>query len=295
MSSDMELRHMRYFVAVAEARNFRRAAEGLRIAQPALSARIKALETELSVRLFDRTTRSVNLTAAGRLFLDEARTVLAAAAKAEQRVRAAQGGMGGSLRVGVIAPTANAWLAAILRKFRDRFPGVELSLFDLSSTEQLRRLRERELDVGLLRPPVGHPELESRLVEESYYVLAAPAGHRLARLKTLRWEDFHGEGLVLVHPTQQHGYYDAFMETCGKAGAKPYVAQYAHDIQTKLWLISAGFGVAPTTATIGEIKRPGLVLRPLPGGLPPVHTLLVWRKEDTSALVGNFVGSFSVR
>ena len=156
----MELRHLRYFVAVAEELNFRRAAERLHLAQPALSSQIKALEEELDVRLFERTTRVVRLTQAGRLFLNEARGVLGAAAQAEQLARKAEHGIVGTLRVGVIAPAASPWLARALRHFHQRFPGVQLSLSEITSTEQLRRLRLGELDAGFLRPPVGSPDLE---------------------------------------------------------------------------------------------------------------------------------------
>lgn len=284
----MELRHLRYFVAVAETLSFRRAADRLRLAQPALSSQIKSLEHELGTRLLDRTTRSVRLTPAGRVLLDEARTVLAATVQAERRAREAAHGLAGTLRLGVIAPTANAWLAGILRRFRQSFPAVQLSLFDLTSTEQLRRLHEGELDAGLLRPPVTWPELDYQFVEESHQVLALPAGHPLARKRALNWKVFDGADLVLIQPEAQHGYYDAFLAQCAKAGAKPRPAQYANDIQTKLWLISAGFGIAPTTATLAEVKRPGLVFRPLPPGLPPVRTVLAWRRQDDSPLMTQF-------
>jgi DNA-binding transcriptional LysR family regulator len=288
----MELRHLRYFAAVAEEQNFRRAAERLRVAQPALSAQVKALEDELGVHLLERTTRSVKLTHAGRVFLEETRAVLAAAARAERRAKRAEQGLVGTLRLGIIAPAANAWLAEILRNFRRLFPRVQLSMSDLTSVEQLRRLRSGELDVGLLRPPVGLPELEYRFVEQSRQVLAAPSGHRLARKHQLAWKDFDGEELVMLHPTQQHGYYDAFLAACARAGAKPRPLHYAYDIQTKMWLIAAGFGVAPTTATLAEVKRPGLVYRPLPPGLPPVQTVLAWRRGDDSPMVANFVACF---
>jgi DNA-binding transcriptional LysR family regulator len=288
----MELRHLRYFVAVAEELNFRRAAERLHLAQPALSAQVKNLEDELGVKLFQRTTRSVLLTQGGKLFLDDARVVLAAAVQAEQRARRAGAGLAGTLRVGMIAPIANAWLAGKLRPFRQKFPGVQLSLFDLTSTEQLRRLRTGELDAGLLRPPVGFPELAHELVEESWQVLAFPAGHRLAKVRKLKWKDFDGEGLVMMHPGVQHGYYDAFLAACAKDGAKPFPAQYANDVQTKMWLISAGFGIAPTTATLRKVKRPGLLFRPLPPGLPRVQTVLTWRRDDDSPVLKKFIEHF---
>src|SRR5215469_6404917 len=163
----MELRHLRYFVAVADELSFRGAAEKLHMAQPPLSAQIKALEEELKVKLLERTTRSVRLTHAGQVFLQEARTVLAASAQAEQRAREAQHGLAGALRLGIIAPVAGAWLAGVLRRFRQRFPAVQLSLFDLTSTEQLRRLHCQELDVGLLRPPINFPDLDFRFIGES--------------------------------------------------------------------------------------------------------------------------------
>jgi|SRR6185369_5482291 DNA-binding transcriptional LysR family regulator len=288
----MELRHLRYFVAVAEQLSFRGAAEKLNMAQPPLSAQIKGLEDELRVQLLERDTRNVRLTHAGEVFLEQARAVLALAATAEQRAREAEQGVVGTLRVGIIAPSANAWLAAILRKFRRQYSGVQLSLFDLTSTEQLRRLRIGELDVGLLRPPVSFPELDYKFVDESRQILALPAGHPLARKRKLEWADFHNQELVLMHPNEQHGYYDPFFARCAKAGAHPRPVQYANDIQTKMWLISAGFGIAPTTATLSEVKRPGLVFRPLPAGLPPVRTILVWRRDDDSPVVTHFRSCF---
>ena len=96
----------------------------------------------------------------------------------------------------------------------------------------------------------------------------------------------------MLHPSLQHGYYDAFLAACTRAGARPRPVQFANDIQTKLWLISAGFGVAPTTATFAQVKRPGLIFRPLPPGLPPVQTVLVWRRKDESPALANFLASF---
>ena len=151
----MELRHLRYFVAVAEELNFRRAAEWLRVAQPAVSAQIKSLEGKLGVRLFERTTRSVLLTQAGRVFLDEARSVLGAAAQAEQSAHKAHHGIVGTLRLGVIAPAASPRLANVLRHFHQSFPGVQLALMELTSSEQLRRLRAGRTGFRLAAP-AGH-------------------------------------------------------------------------------------------------------------------------------------------
>jgi DNA-binding transcriptional LysR family regulator len=291
----MELRHLRYFVAVAEELSFRRAAEKLHLAQPPLSSQIKDLEHELGAQLFERSTRSVKLTAAGKIFLTEARAVLQAAQRAAQNVRNAHHGLIGPLRIGVLAPSATPRLARILNAYRQKFPGVQFSLSELTSTEQLQRLREDQLDVGLLRPPVLFPELEFLFLEASPMVLAAPVGHRLARPRRIQWTDFHNESLVMIHPTLQHGYYDKFLELCAKAGAIPVLGQYANDVHSKMWLISAGFGVAPITKTIAEVKRPGLVFRELPPGLPLVETLLVWKRTNTSPVLRNFLECFATQ
>jgi DNA-binding transcriptional LysR family regulator len=177
----VELRHLRYFLAVAEELSFRKAAERLHLAQPPLSAQIKGLEEELGTKLFERTTRSVRLTQAGRILMEEARIVLSAAERAEQRTRKADQGLVGLLRIGVIRPAANDRLAAILRRFRNEFPGVGLTLRDLASTQQIEALRNDELDIGLLRPPIGFPELDFVFLEESAMVLAAPQDHPLAQ------------------------------------------------------------------------------------------------------------------
>ena len=288
----MELRHLRYFVAVAEELSFRRAAERLHLAQPPLSSQIKGLESELGVQLFERSTRSVKLTAAGRVFLDEARAVLLAAGRAEQNVRNSQHGLIGTLRLGVLPPAATPRLAGILRTYRKKFPGVHFSMYELTSIEQLQRLRADQLDVGLVRPPLVFPELDCRFLEESPMALAVHAGHRLAKSRRIRWKDFHNEPLVMMHPSLQHGYYDRFMELCGQAGATPIVGQYANDIHSKMWLISAGFGIAPTTKTLAEVKRPGVVFRDLPPGLPLVQTLVVWKRSNDSPVLRNFLECF---
>jgi DNA-binding transcriptional LysR family regulator len=288
----MELRHLRYFMAVAEELSFRRAAEKLNLAQPPLSAQIKSLEAELGVRLFERTTRSVALTNAGHVFFEEARAVLAASSQAERRAKEAAHGVVGTLRLGIIAPAANSWLAGVLRRFRTQFPSVELAMFDLSTPEQLRRLRADELDAGLVRPPIGFPELDFEFVEESAQVLALPAGHRLAAKRQLKWSDFDGEAMVMVQPNMQHGYYDAFLAACAKAGSKLRVVQYVNDIHIKMWLVSAGIGIAPTTATLAELRRPGLVFRPLPPGLPPVQTILAWPRHNNSPVLAHFRSCF---
>jgi DNA-binding transcriptional LysR family regulator len=124
-------------------------------------------------------------------------------------------------------------------------------------------------------------------------ILALPTGHRLAKARRIRWIDFHNEPLVLIHPNLQHAYYDPFFAECEKVGAKPVVGQYTNDVNSKMWLISAGLGVAPTTQTIAETKRPGLTFRELPTPLPKVKTVLAWKRSNHSPALRHFLTCFS--
>lgn len=288
----MELRHIRYFLAVAEELSFSRAALRLHIAQPSLSVQVKDLEAELGVLLFDRTRRNVHLTHAGAAFAVEARTVLAAVQHAEQQARRAEQGMIGTFRIGVIAPAANAYLARRLRAYRNAFPLVNLSLHEQASNSQIDQLLAEQIDVGFLRPPMDHPDLDALFLSEAPMALAVFAGHRFATARQVEWKDFDEEPLVMVQPALQHGYYDKFLSLCSDAGARPTVGQYANDVQTVLWMVSAGLGIAPTTKTLAEIRRPGLVFCDLPLGRPMVQTLLVWRRADKSPLLREFLSHF---
>jgi DNA-binding transcriptional LysR family regulator len=163
----------------------------------------------------------------------------------------------------------------------------------MTSPEQMHRIREDQMDVGFMRPPTNSPDLEMLFVEKSEHVLAAPAGHRLTKLRRLEWGHFQDEKLVLIHPTLQHGFYDSFMELCARAGATPRVSQYANGVHTKMWLISAGFGVGPTSRSMSTVKRPGLVFKELPEGLPLIHTVLAWKRNNPSPTLKNFLNCFT--
>jgi len=290
----MEIRHLRIFVAIAEEMSFNRAARRLHIAQPALSVQLKALEEELGIQLLSRNSRSVHLTPEGSVFLVEARNVLDAARRAQDQAYRARHGLVGTLRVGVIAPAASTRLAAVLRRYRAELPEVDLFLNEMPSRSQVEGLLNDQLDVAFLRPPVEHPDLKSLFLEEAPMALAVYAGHKLARAKTIRWKDFDGEALVVVSPHLQHGYYDRFLAKCAEAGARPVIRQYASDVQTIMWMVSAGLAISPATQTLSEIKRPGLLFRPLPGGMPKVQTVVAWNQKNTSPLLEAFLDRVKV-
>ncbi len=285
----MELRHLRYFVAVAEELNFRRAAQRLHIAQPALSNQIKALENELAVLLLERTRRSVRLTEAGKILLADARPLLADAQAAELHARGAQKGETGALHIGYVLTTANARLAAIIKAFRQNYPGVMPDLAQLSTGTQVAGLKNNSLDVGFVRPPVNAVELQTEVIGEEKMVLAVTSGDPLARKKRIAWADLDGRTMLTVHPTVSNYYYESFFAMCREHKVKMVIGPYAQDIHTTLWLVSTGLGVTPITQSAREFAATNLAFCDLPADGPTIQTLLAWRKNNVSPILANFL------
>jgi len=285
----MELRHLRYFVAVAEELNFSRAAQRLHIAQPALSNQIKALENELGVQLLERTRRIVRLTEAGKTLLADARPLLAGAQMAELHARGAQKGETGTLHIGYVFTTANAQLASIIKAFRQGYPGVEPDLVQLPTGAQLTGLKNRQLDVGFVRPPVNTPEIETEVIGEEKMVLAVAAGDPLAKKKKLTWQDLEGRTVLSVHPTVANYYYESFFALCRQHKVKLTVGPYSQDIHSNLWLVSTGYGVTPITESARDFASSSLALRDLPADGPLIQTLIAWRRDNVSPVLANFL------
>jgi DNA-binding transcriptional LysR family regulator len=285
----MELRQLRYFVALAEDLHFGRAAKRVGLTQPPLSQAIKKLEADLGVRLFERTRRCVALTHAGAEFLEEARLVLARAAQAVDRAQRADRGEVGRLVVGFLPVTAYTLLPLLLRDFVARFPGVKLDLCELGLPQQFEALRRGDIEVGLLRPPVADAELAWEVIFEEQYILALPASHSLRALsrvpaKRLAREPFvsfpHLPGLVSR---------DLVTGFCLRAGFTPRVVQEALQMQTVIGLVSAGIGVALVPDSARMIGLPGVVYRPLRERTPFARIALAWRRADGSPVLAGFV------
>jgi len=292
----MELRHLHYFVAVAEERNFRRAAERLHLSQPPLSAQIRTLEEELEVCLFRRSHRGAELTAEGRVFLAHARAVLAAADTARQSALMAGKGLVGILRVGVLTPSVmssalTARLARHFCEFRRKYPAVQLSINELPTAQQLQRFQNDQLDVGIMCKPLGSLGLESRFIEEYSIMLAVPKHHHFARRPRIKWVDFRNEPMVMLHPSIQFGFYDEFLGKCARAGGTPFECHYANNFDTVHWLVAVGLGMTLTPDT--RQRRSGITLRELPRGLPPMQAALVWKQSNKSPALANFLKCFT--
>ncbi len=284
----MELRHLRYFVAVAEELSFSRAAEKLRMAQPPLSQQIKVFESELGTKLFHRTSRSVSLTRAGQILLPDARHLLEKARQAELKARQAGEGLIGVLSIGIITTAASHWLAAAIKDFRKDFPGVQLVLRDKTPVHILQDLLDGTLDLGFTRRPVHEGPLASEVILQDNMVIAMPESHRLAKKSKIYYRDLAGETFVMLRPELAPGYYEPFLARCAKAGVVPVVGQYAEEIHTKTWLVAAGFGIAPTAGSL-DIIRKGVIYRGLAEGSPRHQMVAAWRTDDPPPLAQHFL------
>ena len=310
----VELRQLRYFCAVAEELSFARAARRLFIAQPALSVQIRNLEDELKVPLLRRTTRSVEVTHAGKTFYADAREILARVESAAKHAQDAEHGVVGTLRVGFLSNVATAELGARMRGFSDRFPHVNLTLAEASTHQQVALLRRGDLDVGLLRisrsrerrpargdasSPLGaaelavgvgfsSEELASMEVNREPMIVAVPAESGLAHKKRLAWQDFHRRPMIGTSDARER-YFEPFFTCCERAGVQPDVTQHAPDLTTRLWMVACGFGFTPTSESSREIMRPGLCYRPLPPDGPEVLTFAAWRRDDPAPHLLQFI------
>jgi DNA-binding transcriptional LysR family regulator len=285
----MELRTLRYFVALAEELHFGRAAKRLSMTQPPLSQAIAGLERELGVRLLERTRRKVALSRAGAAFLDEARATLARAAQAGEAARRAHRGESGSLAVGYLAATAFTLLPLVLRDFRRAFPDVKLELRELTIPQQFTALLKGDIEIGLLRPPVGQAELASETILSEPFVLALPARHPLSALKRVPAKRLAEEPFILFPRQPGLVFHDLVMGFCLRNGFTPRVAQEAHQTHTVVGLVSAGIGVALVPASTRKLGLAGVAYRPLREATPQSRTALAWRRADASPAVAAFV------
>ena len=280
----MEIRHLRYFVAVAEELNFTRAAERELIAQPSLSQQIREFESELEVELFVRSTRRTELSAVGRELLPEARAILKRVDKFKESALRRKRGELGELRLGCISALANANLAELLREFRGSHRGLTVSLEVLPSLIQADALRQGSLDAGFLSLTEDElVDLEHRQIHSAPLSLAVPLGHPLARLKGLKWTDLKSVPLILVEPgIIVPKYYSGFFRCCREAGFEPMVPQHAPNGATQLFMVSAGLGVAPIFIPGASPAPPGVAVLPLPDGAPWLKVFLAWRNLSPS-------------
>jgi DNA-binding transcriptional LysR family regulator len=279
----LELRQLRYFVAVARERNFTRAAEALHIAQPPLSRQIQHLEDELGVTLIERGSRPVRLTDGGRLLYEQAVQVLERVAETTaiaRRLREA-----GRLRFsfGFVPTTLYGYLPELIRRYRTARPGVELTLLELTTLEQIIALKEGRIDVGFGRIPFDDPLVERLLLRNERLVAALPSGHPFAVDAAALRLDVLGDDPLIVYPNAPRpSYADQVLQLYRERGLKPPSVQEVREVQTALGLVAAEAGVCVVPASVERLRRDNVVYRPLDEEKAVSPIIMSTRKGDKS-------------
>jgi DNA-binding transcriptional LysR family regulator len=289
----MELRHLRYFVAVGEEQHYGRAARRLRVAQPALSRQIQALEEEIGFKLFERLPRGVKLSEAGKLFLEDIRRILQEVAEATERAVRVALGRSGTLRVGFTESAS--WHGIVpesFRRFRELQPDAELQLQPSSSLEQLEAIRSGRLDAGFLfNLPKADEELDALPVAVRRIELAVPKGHPLTKLKRLRLRDLIDARFVWFPRRESPALYDRLIRECFRGGLKsPQVVQEGLDEATILSLVATGLGVGWVLETSRWRCPKSVVIMSVVDLQIAQPQALVWRRDNRSPLLVSFIG-----
>jgi len=285
----IELKQLRYFLAVAEHLNFTRAAEQMGIAQPPLSQHILALERQLNVKLFARSRREVSLTPEGEALVGFARRLNNTTQMAAEVVQAISRGEDGPLALGAIFSSIYAVVPLILPPFMRSFPKVKLHLQEMTISQQITALKDHRIDAGILRGPIGDRELEAVTLFEEPFVAVVPAGHKLSKETTVTLAQIAEEPLIRVYPTANRDFSRRMFGALLNKGYKLNVVQEVSDTHTLIGLVAAGVGVSLVPASLQTIQIAQVKYLPLREKTPMTTLQLVYNKENSSAVLRNFV------
>ena len=281
---NLELRHLRYFAAVARELSFSRAAEQLHIAQPPLSRQIRSLEDELGAELIDRSSRPLRLTPAGRFFQVQAQQLLDRMAEVQAATARIAGGGRTWFGLGFVPSTLYGALPEVIRRFREAQPAVELSLFEMTTVQQLEALKAGRIDVGFGRLQVDDDQIIGELVREEPVVAALPVNHRLARHKSLSLAKLVSEPLLLYPAKPRPSYADQVLEMFHSRGLKPVIALETNEVQTAIGLVVAGIGYALVPQSVQALDRAGVLYLPLTDERVTTPIIMNRRRDDDSEL-----------
>jgi DNA-binding transcriptional LysR family regulator len=283
-------RRLGYFVAVAEELSFTRAARRLHMAQPPLSQQIALLEKEIGTPLFDRSRRTIRLTAAGAALLPEARRLLTDLDETVRMVRSIGDGSLGRLAVGFVPSAMGGVLPDLLREFRATHPAVELTLREMAPDALLRAVHDRRLDLAVLYLPVSDPDLDQRHLASEELLLALPEAHPAAAARAISLVDVADEPFVLPERHDVPGLHAAVTTLFADAGVTPRIAQRGvWLIQTVLGLVAAGTGLAVVPSSAATLRRHGVVLRPLTDAAPRLEVAAIWRRDNASSTLNGLL------
>jgi DNA-binding transcriptional LysR family regulator len=291
----MELRHLRYFLAVADTLNFCRAAERLNLSQPPLSQQVRHLEGELGAKLFDRAKRQIKLTTAGEVFATKARAILAQCDEAAKLAARAGRGEVGHLRLGLwqlpIPPVQTRLIIECLGAFVKRRPDVHLTLRSLLPAEQIKAVKDGDIDVGIVRLPLSQNRkgitIETILRER--ILLAMSENNSLARFKTVPLRNLSGQRYIMYGRDANAAFHHFIVKSCSKEGFNLNVAYFQDDLYSVWAMIGAGLGVALAPASLQELRLPGIVFRKFEPALPVMEVALAYMRADKESVVSQFL------
>ena len=291
-SRGMELRHLRYFVAVAEELSFRKASQRLNVSRPALSKQIKDLENEIAVKLLDRDTVSVSLTKAGEVFLEDSQRLLEQAEQAIERANQAQSGHRGKLRIGSVGIIATDFLPKTLKIFHQKYPGVEVEFVEMLPAEQLRALDAGKIDIGFAygKEAENLPSLRSLCVIHSIFGIAVSRQHPLAERNEVTLKDLRWETLLCVGGEGKSSHRDAICRIYTAEGSKPGKYRKIDGFDSMVTLIAADQGISVLPLVL-DLANQGVVIIPLVSTHANLdfHMWAVWRRDSASHHVQHFV------
>jgi DNA-binding transcriptional LysR family regulator len=285
----MELRQIKYFIAVAEELHFGRAAESLHLSQPALSKQIQALEDSLKIQLLERTKHSCQLTMAGKKFLETARKIVQEIEEGIQVTKQVADGHLGRVRVGFTEATLFSIAPKIFKIYREDYPQVDLVLTSGGTETNVEALRTHRIDVGFVYLPIREPSLTVYPLYEETYLAALPSFHRLAKQKQISLQSLANEPLIFYPRSLAPVFFAHFIQCCEQAGFLPKIVQEAELVQTRLGLVAAGVGISFVLSPLQNLSTKGLVYRPLSDKFPTLKLALAWRQNESSPVVHEFI------
>lgn len=288
----MELRELRYFLAVADELHFGRAAARLHISQPPLTQHIKKLEADLGVRLFDRNKRSVRLTAAGAAMLDEARRIVDDLEGMRRIVQRTELGETGLLRAGFMSSAPFAKARQLYTCLARELRGISVTWHGLTTSEQVRALQLHQIDLGFLHLPAECPGLMVHPVADDRLVLAVHASHPLASRKSAPLKAFAGDGFILPPRASAPGLYDLIIATCNAAGFSPAIPHRARDMLAMISLVSIGSGVSVVPRWLTSAGFPDVCFLDITGRVPHVQLALAWNPDNRSPVLRRALAAF---
>ncbi|NJL64294.1 MAG: LysR family transcriptional regulator [Methylacidiphilales bacterium] len=288
-NQNIELRHLRYFLAVAEELNFGRAAERLNITQPSLSRQIQNLEKELGILLFERNQRQIKLTANGQIFLTEVEQILLRFDQGIQIAKRASRGEIGQLIVGFQGSSVYDIIPMSIKAFRDRFPDVEVIMQPMETSQQVIAIAENNLDVGFVIPPITDANLKVEILLQEPLVLALPENHPLAAQSEIPITALANEPLILASRDRGCGLHEQIFDIYQSAGIHPNVVCAAREMQVMLGFVAAGIGISLLPSHVKNFQRTGVVYRVLTPEAPIAGLGIAWKSKNITPVLSTFL------